>query len=86
MKLSPTQLRVLKDLRQDSVLHYMPYMGRFRENAYWFVSESMRHVRCSTVNRLVKLGLLEVTQKDCFGMDTRARISPRGLSVIGNGK
>lgn len=43
MKLSKTQLDVLKDLaKEGSFLHFMPYMGSFRPNAYYFLKGDLK--------------------------------------------
>ena len=56
--LSKTQLEVLQELRDEGVrLHYMRYAGRFNPTAYWFISNSMKHVRELTINVLIAAGL-----------------------------
>ena len=82
MKLSRTQLQVLLDLDQGSILHFMAYMGRFNANAYWFVSENMRRVRCSTVDKLKRLALVQITKRDPFGSSTTAGITKAGKDLM----
>ena len=82
MKLSETQIQLLKDLEQGSILHFMRYMGTFNPNAYWFVSHSMRRVRCSTVEKLKRLRLVTVTQKGPFGEGVTVRITEQGKAAI----
>lgn len=60
MKLSKTQLEVLKALGQEgSFLHFMPYMGNFRPNPYYFLNLDMRHIRFNTVEALTTKGLVK---------------------------
>ena len=78
MQLSKTQVQVLQDLDQGSILHFMAYMGRFNLNPYWFVSQTMRPVRCSTVEKLKRHGFVQVTKRDPFGSKTTAGITESG--------
>lgn len=62
-QLPPTQKELLAAMKKGAVCHYMPYMGRFRPNAYYFRSDTMKH--CTAAARaLVEKGLVEVIDKD----------------------
>ena len=75
--LSKTQQEVLDEIKKpDVVLHYMKYAGNFNPSAYWFISGSMKYVRCSTVDRLYKLGLIVIT-KDSLGYPDIAEYKKR---------
>jgi len=82
MKLSKTQAQVLQDLDHGSILHFMQYMGSFNTNAYWFVSENMRRVRCATVEKLRRLDLVQITKRDPFGSSTTAGITKAGKDLM----
>jgi hypothetical protein len=82
-KLSATMLSVLIELRKpEAFLHYMPYMGSFRPNPYYFFHESMKHVRCSTVNGLIERGLAESYDGDRYATNLKVRISEKGRSYL----
>ena len=72
-KLSVRELAVLKRLQEGNAAHYMPYMGRFRQNAYWFMSgpdypEGFKTSKCTReMDKLIKLGLAKVTKSDWRG-------------------
>jgi len=62
MKLSKTQLEVLKKLAEpDSWLLYMGYMGSFNPTDYYFFHTDHQTVRASTVRALKKHGFVETT-------------------------
>jgi len=82
MKISPTQLEVLKELSKEGViLHYMRYIGSFNPNSYWFISDSMKRVRCSTADVLIKEQLIKVTFTSLGYKDT-AQITSKGRSLV----
>ena len=60
IKLSKAQRDVLIHLvENDTFLHYMPYMGQFRPNAYWFANSTMKRFRWDTVRKLIELRLIK---------------------------
>jgi hypothetical protein len=77
MKLSKTQIEVLKELGQEgSFLHFMPYMGSFRPTPYYFFTGNMKHVRFNTVSSLVEKGLAKDLSND------RVVISEEGKKML----
>jgi len=79
LKLSKPQQDLLNDFKDEGYfLHYMPYMGRFRENPYYFMSNTMKHYRSVTVEKLIKLGVLGRFNDDGFGnFKVRKLFSPQ---------
>lgn len=72
MKLSNVQLSVLNEIKKPGVkLYYMGYMGRFNPSAYWFISKSMKRVRCSTVKALANAGYIKYKDKIIGGYPMR---------------
>lgn len=84
MKLSNTQQDLLNDFKDKSYfLYYMPYMGRFRPNHYYFMNNTMKHYRSVTIEKLIKLGLLERFDDNGFGeYKVRKIISPEKKGLI----
>lgn len=81
-KLTDRQLAVLKELSaKGAVAHYMPYMGRFNENPYWFLSTTMNRAT-REINALKERGFIDVTAKDRFGNQTIATINDKGRKVL----
>lgn len=71
-KLSKAQNELLKHLNEnDTFLHFMPYRGRFNPNAYYFASATNKTFRFSTVDVLVKKGLLKIESKGKWGDDVK---------------
>jgi len=65
-KLTAVQQAVLNRMRSGALAHYMPYMGRFRPNPYWFLDDNMEH--CTRqVQRLIKLGLARYSKREYSG-------------------
>ena len=53
-------------MQKGVVCHYMPYMGRFNPNAYYFRTDS--HKRCTKqAESLLKAGLVEKRDEDWRG-------------------
>lgn len=45
--------------------YYRPYMGRLRENSYWFVGGWKNEKKVTVqVDKLIKLGLLQVVEQN----------------------
>lgn len=66
MRLSATQAELLEAMRNGVVCHYMPYMGRFCPNAYYFRSDTKK--RCTAPSRSLKeKGLVVSVDKDSWG-------------------
>lgn len=66
MKLSKTQLELLEAMKKGVKCLYMPYMGTFNPNAYYFRNDTMR--RCTApAKALLEKGLVVVTDKDWRG-------------------
>jgi hypothetical protein len=97
VKLSKTQIDVLKELVEideygkATILHYMPCAGRFNWNPYWFSSKSMKHIRISTVDKLIGLKFVEGFDPGSWAPPVvkrlqvdhqRARITDEGRDVI----
>ncbi len=80
MKLSKTQLEVLKELAEEgNFLHHMPrFCG---EHSYWFFNKSLKRVRYPTERVLYKYGLIS---QYTFGghNDLRAKITDKGRKFI----
>jgi hypothetical protein len=82
MKLTKRQLDVLMQLAEDSnFAHYMPYMGRMNENAYYFLHSNMQKVT-QQIRVLRKAGLVDVIGRDPFGDNHRAVINSKGMAVV----
>lgn len=84
MRLSKTQRATLEAITEkDGFLHFMPYMGRFNENAYYFPHSNMgMHVRFATVNALIEAGYVERYDMAYYSNDHRARITPAGRAAL----
>lgn len=81
-KLTDRQLAVLKLLNQkDAMAHYMPYMGRFNENQYWYLSVDHRRVT-REIRALKDRELVEVSSRDEFGNGTIAVINLKGIAAL----
>jgi hypothetical protein len=66
MRLSATQAELFQAMRNGVVCHYMPYMGRFCPNAYYFRSDTKK--RCTAPARALKeKGLVVSVDKDSWG-------------------
>ena len=60
MKLSKTQMEVLKELKRlNSYLIFMPYRGFVCTIPYYFIHDSLERVRYGTVHKLLKDGYLK---------------------------
>lgn len=79
-KLSPTQAELLEAMTVKGVIvYYMPYMGRFRPNAYFFRSDTSKHCT-APAKALEKRGLVERfnVQKYNGHYSLRAKAEPQG--------
>ena len=65
MKLTKTQIELLLYMQEGARLFYMPYMGRFRQNPYYFAaSDKGERLRCTVAaDALIKKGLIIRSQK-----------------------
>lgn len=80
-KLTARQLDVLKQLAKKGVrAHYMPYMGRFNENPYWFIDPGRKVT--PQIDALKKRGLVDVESSDQFGKCTTAKINNKGRVAL----
>jgi hypothetical protein len=75
MKLTQAQQDVLDELGKPGVVaHYMPYLGRFIPEPYWFLSST--HKKCTKqMEKLIKLGLAKIIQSDFAGATAVASIT-----------
>lgn len=72
-KLSKTQQELYEAMRAGAICFYMPYMGRFRPNAYYFRNDTNAH--CSTAARaLLKKGLVELFEKEKYSGSHKLRV------------
>ena len=64
MKLTKLQQEILDEMKKPGArAFYMPYMGRFRPEPYWFISTS--HKKCTKqIERLIALGLVKIIRED----------------------
>ncbi len=70
MKLPKTQQELLDAMQSGVVVHYMPYMGRFRPNAYYYRRDT--HKRCTAAaEALLEKGLVEIFDMDWRGHSLR---------------
>ena len=78
---SEKMLVVLRELAKPGAFaHYMRYMGRFNESAYYFVDATMR--RCTReIGGLRARELVEYFDVNTFG-DHKVRISAAGKKYI----
>ncbi len=82
MKLSNTQLQVLKELSiEGNFLHYMAYAGRFNPISYWFFDNSLKRVRFSTERYLYNNGLLTHYKIREYN-NLRAKITDKGRKFL----
>lgn len=74
-KLTESQQKVLDEMRGGAKAYYMPYIGTFRANPYWFIDTDRRH--CTRqIEALIKLGLVEITQSSYAGKTAAAKNEP----------
>ena len=68
MKLSKAQQKVvdLMKANPEAKLLYMAYMGSYRPNPYWFINTTMAHFRCSTIDKLLDLGVLKLVKSSTW--------------------
>lgn len=80
-KLTPKMREVLEGLAKPKVsAYFMPYMGRFNPDAYWYTSDDTE--RCtSQVNALINRGLVSITHRDDL-RGHRAAITPAGREAL----
>lgn len=72
MKLSKTQQELLDAMKSGVEVIYMPYMGRFNPQDYYFRADN--HKRCTAAAKKLKaLGLVEVFDKDWKGHRLRIK-------------
>jgi len=73
MKLPKTEQELYDAMKAGAVVYYMPYMGRFRPNAYYFRSDN--HKRCTAVvKKLLSKDLVERYEQAPFSGDHKIRI------------
>lgn len=80
MKLSQTQIRVLKALAEPGEKGmYMGYLGSFNPTAYWclMLGSGMGHIRCATMDKLNSLTFVAVG-------GSKATITPLGREYLAN--
>ena len=74
-KLTARQKEVLDALCAGATAVYMPYMGSYRPNAYWFLTNAPsfpRHRVTREMERLLALGLAKYTKRDFRGSHAEA--------------
>ena len=78
--LTPKMFAVLSELaKPKAIAYYMGYMGRFGQNAYYFLSTSMKHCTAQ-INGLVARELVELFD---IGIDEhKVRISAAGRKFL----
>lgn len=65
-ELSKTQAELLSAMQNGAKCEYMPYMGSFNQNAYYYRNDTMK--RCTTAARsLLEKGLVKMVDKDWRG-------------------
>ena len=70
MKLTTTQEDVLTRMKAGAIAHYMPFMGRFRPNAYWFLSDNQK--KCTkAIEKLLKLNIIKITKSGFHNEEAR---------------
>lgn len=57
LKLTPTQIELLKALQAGARLHYMRYSGSANSSPYYFVSGTMKHCTVAA-KKLIAAGLV----------------------------
>ena len=73
-KLTKAQREVYDHMKEGHKAHYMPYMGRFNPTSYWCVW-NMQGKRTRQVEKLIELGLVQITERDHLGRPEQAEIS-----------
>ena len=77
MKLSPTQIRVLKALAEPGNLaHFTSGL-----NAYWWLSSTFTGIRAATIDRLSVEGVISI-KTDSLGYPDTATITPAGREYL----
>jgi hypothetical protein len=76
MKISKTQQELYDAMKNGVKVSYMPYMGRFRPNAYYFRYDNNKRVTAAA-EALLKRGLAEKYDKDWRGHMLRAKAEPQ---------
>jgi len=78
--LTVPQRKVLELLSEkDARAFYMPALGRFRENAYWFLSNGPHCTK--QIEKLLSLALVEQRKKSVFD-DPQAFITTAGREYL----
>lgn len=73
-KLTPKMQEIYDLMKAGAIAYFMPYMGRFNQNAYWFLSGN-GHTQCTKqIEGLIARGLLEVVNKDKYSNRRSARV------------
>lgn len=82
-KLPPKMLAVLKALSIDAArAHYMPYLGRFRPRAYYYIScgigHELNHQSCTAqIKGLLERGLVNRSMSTANGHEVRINYDGR---------
>lgn len=74
-KLTDRQQGLYEAMKNGAICYYMPYMGRFNENAYYFRDDN--HARCTAqVKALLSHGLVEIYDQNWRGHKVRKKCMP----------
>ena len=77
MNLTKAQQKILDEMRKPGARAiYMPYMGSFQPEAYWFLTTTRK--RCTRqIEKLIKLGLVRIVQSDLRGKEAILTQDPK---------
>ena len=76
MKVSATQLEVLRRLYRGDRINHMEYMGWFRPIPYWFFSSDHKKVQERTMYRLRELELVADEKLTEKGIEYVKKVKP----------
>lgn len=79
-KLTAAQIQTLQELaKPGNAAHYMPYMGRFNQSAYWYI-ESTRGKFTRQIEKFISLGYAR--KHDVTWSGAKATITPAGRAAL----